>query len=46
MKKAGHRTLPVGCKDFLDTPITEEELKVAVSKGACNKTPGRDDIYL
>jgi hypothetical protein len=30
MEKAGHRTLPMGLRDFLDTPITEEELKAAV----------------
>jgi hypothetical protein len=32
--------------DFLDTFITAEELKAAVSKGACNKAPGRDGICL
>jgi len=26
-------------QNFLDTPITEEELKEAVSKGICNKAP-------
>jgi len=30
MEKAGHRTLPMGLRDFLDTPITEEVLKAAV----------------
>ena len=30
-EKDGHRTLPLGWTDFLDTPITEE-LKAAVSK--------------
>ena len=30
MEKAGHRTLPMGLRDFLDTPITEEETKAAV----------------
>jgi hypothetical protein len=44
MEKAGHRILPLGWRDFLDTPITEEELKAAVNNGACNKTPGRDGI--
>jgi hypothetical protein len=29
MEKAGHRTLPMGLRDFLDTPITEEELKAS-----------------
>jgi hypothetical protein len=46
MEKSGHRILPLGWKDFLDTLITEEELKAAESKGACNKVPGRDDICL
>jgi hypothetical protein len=46
MEKAGDRILPLGLRDFLDTPITEEELKAAVSKGACTQAPGRDDIYL
>jgi len=36
----------LGWKGFLDTPITEEELRAAVSKGACNKPPGRDVICL
>jgi len=44
MEKAGHRNLPLGSRDFLDTPITE--MKAAVSKGACNKAPRRDGIYL
>jgi hypothetical protein len=30
MEKAGHRTLPMGLRDFLDTLITEEKLKAAV----------------
>lgn len=46
MEKAGHGTLPMGWKDLLDSAITEEELKVAVSKGACNKAPGRYGICL
>jgi hypothetical protein len=46
MEKAGLRILPLGCRDILDTPITEEELKAAISKGACNKDLGRDDICL
>jgi len=46
LEKYMHRTLPLGRRDFLDTPITEEELKSAVSKGACNKAPGRDSICL
>ena len=46
MEKAGHRILPPGWTDFLDTPITEEELKAAVNNGTCNKAPERDGIYL
>ena len=46
MEKAGHRTLPFGWKDFLDIPITEEELKTGLSRGACNKAPVRDDVCL
>ena len=37
MKKDGHRILPLGWRDFLDSPITKEELKTAEIKGACNK---------
>jgi len=44
MEDVGHRHLPLGCRDFLDTPITEGELKAALSKGPCNKAPGRDGI--
>ena len=33
-------------RHLLDTPITKEELKAAVSKGACNKGPRRDSICL
>jgi hypothetical protein len=32
--------------DFLDNPTTEEQLKATVSKGACNKAPGINDICL
>jgi hypothetical protein len=46
LEKDGHRTLPLGWKDFLDAPITEEELKAWLSRGACNKAPGRDGIIL
>jgi len=46
IEKAGHRNLPLGWRDFLDTPITEEHMKAAVCKGACNKAPRRDGIYL
>ena len=41
-----YRTLPLGWRDFLDTPITEEELKAVVSQGTHNKAPGRDGICL
>jgi hypothetical protein len=33
-------------RDYLDMPITEEELQAAVRNGACNKAPGRDSICL
>jgi len=46
MEKDGHRTLPTGRRNFLDTPITEEEQRAAVSTGTCNKAPGRDCICL
>ena len=46
MVKDVERVLPLGWRDFLDTPVTEEELKAAVSKGACSKAPGRDGICL
>jgi len=39
-----YRILPLGWRDFLGTPIAEEGLKAAVSKGACNKAPGSDGI--
>jgi len=32
--------------DSLDTPITEEQMKAAVSKGACNKAQRKHGIYL
>jgi hypothetical protein len=46
MEKPGHRNLPLGWRDFLDTPITEEHMKAAVSIGACDKAPRRDGIYM
>ena len=46
MEKAGHMTLPLRWRDFLDTSITEKELKTAVTELACTKIPGRDDICL
>jgi hypothetical protein len=39
-----HRTLATEWRDYLDTPITAEELQAAVRNGACNKAPGRDGI--
>jgi len=45
-EEVGCRLLPLGWRDCLDTPITEEEMKAAVSKGTCNKAPGRDGICL
>jgi hypothetical protein len=44
VEKDLYNTLPLVRRDFLGSPITEEELKAAVSKGACNKAPGRDGI--
>jgi hypothetical protein len=41
-----HRNLPLGWRDFLSAPITEEELKMALSKGVCNKDPGRNVMCL
>ena len=32
--------------DSLDNSITEEQMKAAVNKGACNKAQIRDGIYL
>jgi len=46
VERAGYSTLPLGWRDFLGTPITEEELKAAVNKGAYNQSPGRDGICL
>jgi hypothetical protein len=46
MEKACHRTLPLGLRNFLDTPVTEEELKAAVSKVAYIKAPGTESICL
>jgi hypothetical protein len=46
MENAEHRTLSTGWRHLLDMPITAEELKTAVYKGAGNKAPGRDGISL
>ena len=46
MENAGHEYLLLDWRDFLDTPINEEQLKGAVNKGTCNKAPGRDGICL
>jgi hypothetical protein len=45
-EKAVRRNFPQGWRDFLDTPVTEEELKTAMRKVAGNKAPGRDGICL
>ena len=44
MEDVGHSHLPLGWRDFLDTPITEEELQAALSKGPCNNVPGKYGI--
>jgi hypothetical protein len=46
MEQAVQRTLAPEWRDYLDMPITEDELKAAVRNGACNKTPGKDGICL
>jgi hypothetical protein len=46
MDKAGHKTVPTVWRDLLDSPISMEELKTAVNKGAGKKAPGRDGICL
>jgi len=46
MEEAGLRILPLWWRDFLDTPITEEQVKARVSKRASNKAPGREGIRL
>ena len=46
MESAGHRNLPLGWRDFLDTLISEVHIKATVRKGACNKLSGRDVICL
>jgi hypothetical protein len=46
LAQAVHRTLATEWRDYLDTPITVEELQAAVRSGACNKAPGRDGICL
>jgi hypothetical protein len=43
---AVHRTLATEWRDYLDTPITAEELQAVVRKGACNIAPERDGICL
>ena len=42
LEKAGHKAVPTVWKDLLDSPISMEELKAAVNKGASNKAPRRD----
>jgi len=43
---AGHRNLRLEWRDFVGTPITEEGLKAAVSKVACNNAPEREGICI
>jgi hypothetical protein len=37
VEKTVHKTLPLGCRDLLDSPITEEKLKAAVIRGLVTK---------
>ena len=37
MEKAAYCNLPLGWTDFLDTPITEVNMKAVVNKGASKK---------
>jgi hypothetical protein len=44
MAQAVHKTLAPEWRDYLDTPITTEELQAAVRTRACVKAPGRDGM--
>jgi hypothetical protein len=46
MAQAVLRTLAPEWRDYLDMPITADELQAAVRNGACNKVPRRDGISL
>jgi hypothetical protein len=46
MEKAALKNLPLGWRDFIDTPNTEVHVKAVLSKGACNKAPRRYGICL
>jgi hypothetical protein len=46
MEKAWCRTFPLGWRDLLDPPISEENLMASTSKGTCNKAPGRNGMCL
>jgi len=46
MLNAGFRTVAEPWRDLLDRPITLEELKTVVHRGAGNKAPGNDGIGL
>jgi len=46
MLNAGFRTVAEPWRDLLDRPITLEELKTVVHRGAGNKAPGNDGICL
>jgi hypothetical protein len=45
MEKSGHEYLLLDWRDFLDTAISEEQLKAAVNKGTCNKAPRKYGVY-
>ena len=45
MENAGHKNLQLEWKDSLGTPNTEDRLKAAVSKAACNKASERSHLY-
>jgi len=46
MEKAVHRNLPLGWRDFQETPISVVHMKAAVKKITCNKPLGRDVMCL
>jgi len=44
MAEAGPQRLPDNWKGALDTPLTIDEIKIAMQKGEGNKAPGRNGI--
>ena len=44
MARVGTKTIPAEVKDYLDLPVTLEELHLAVRKGKVQKAPGSDGI--